>query len=153
LEPLIDITFERCSRAGILPPAPPELQGMDLKVEFISVLAQAQRAVATGGMDRLLATVGQLAALSPAIIDKVDFDQVVDDYADAYGVNPKIVVPDADVAALREQRAAAQQAQMSAAVAPQAVASAKTASEINTDNLRDVMSQFTGYNTPSAGFV
>jgi hypothetical protein len=153
LEPLIDITFERCSRAGILPPAPPELQGMDLKVEFISVLAQAQRAVATGGMDRLLATVGQLAALSPAIIDKVDFDQVVDDYADAYGVNPKIVVPDADVAALREQRAAAQQAQMSAAVAPQAVESAKTASEINTNNLRDVMSQFTGYNTPSAGFV
>jgi hypothetical protein len=153
LEPLIDITFERCARVGILPPAPPELQGMELKVEFISVLAQAQRAVATGGMDRLLATVGQLAGLSPAIIDKVDFDQVVDDYAEAYGVNPKVIVPDAEVAALREQRAAAQQAQMSAAVAPQAVESAKTASEINTDNLRDVMSQFTGYNTPSPGFV
>ena len=153
LSPLIDLAFERCVEANILPPPPPELEGMEVKVEFISVLAQAQRAVATSGMDRLLGAVGQLAALSPAVVDKVDFDQVIDDYAEAYGVNPKIVVPDADVAAIREQRAAAQQAQQSAAVAPQAVESAKTASEINVQGLRDVMNQFQGYGSPSAPFV
>ena len=153
LSPLIDLAFERCVEANILPPPPPELEGMEVKVEFISVLAQAQRAVATSGMDRLLGAVGQLAALSPAVVDKVDFDQVIDDYAEAYGVNPKIVVPDADVAAIREQRAAAQQAAQSAAVAPQTVESAKTASEINVQGLRDVMNQFQGYGSPSAPFV
>jgi len=145
LSPLIDLAFSYADRAGILPTPPPELEGMELGVEFISVLAQAQRAVATQGMDRLLGTVGQMAAIKPEVLDKIDFDQVVDDYGDAYGVNPKIVVPDDAVAALRKQRAAAMQAQASAATAPQVVESAKTASEIDTANLQDVLTSLQGY--------
>lgn len=153
LSPLIDIAFDFANRAGILPEAPRELEGMDLNVEFISVLAQAQRAVATQGMDRLLGTVSQMAAVKPEVLDKLDFDQIVDDYGDAYGVNPKIIVPDNQVNALRQQRAAAIQAQQAAATAPQVVESARTASEINTDNLQDVMNGLMGYNTPSPAQV
>lgn len=149
LQPLIDVAFDYAARANILPPAPPELEGMDLNVEFISVLAQAQRAVATQGMDRLLGTVSQMAAAKPEVLDKLDFDQIVDNYGEAYGVDPKIIVPDDQVAALRQQRAAAIQAQQAAATAPQVVESARTASEINTDNLQDVMNGLMGYNTPS----
>jgi hypothetical protein len=125
---------------------------MELKVEFISVLAQAQRAVAAQGVDRLLGTVGQLAALKPEILDKVDFDQVVDGYSEMYGVDPKIIVPDDAVAQLRAQRAQAIQAQQAAAAAPQAVESAKVASDINIEGLTDVMGMFQGYNTPTPGF-
>ena len=149
LSPLIDIAFDYANRAGILPEPPEELQGMDLNVEFISVLAQAQRAVATQGMDRLLGTVSQMAAAKPDVLDKIDFDQVVDNYGEAYGVDPKIIVPDDQVAALRQQRAAAMQAQQAAATAPQVVESARTASEIDTGNLQDVMNGLMGYNTPS----
>lgn len=149
LSPLIDTAFDYASRAGILPEPPQELQGMDLSVEFISVLAQAQRAVATQGMDRLLGTVSQMAAVKPEVLDKIDFDQVVDEYGNAYGVSPKIIVSDDQVAALRQQRAAAMQAQQAAATAPQVVESAKTASEIDTGNLQDVMNGLMGYNTPS----
>ena len=149
LSPLIDIAFDYAARAGILPEAPPELEGMDLNVEFISVLAQAQRAVATQGMDRLLGTVSQMAAVKPEVLDKLDFDQIVDDYGDAYGVNPKVIVPDSMVAKLREQRAAAMQAQQAAATAPQVVESAKTASEIDTGNLQDVMTSLQGYSSVS----
>lgn len=149
LSPLIDTAFDYASRAGILPEPPEELQGMDLNVEFISVLAQAQRAVATQGMDRLLGTVSQMAAVKPDVLDKIDFDQVVDNYGEAYGVDPKVIVPDDAVAALRQQRAAAMQAQQAAATAPQVVESARTASEIDTGNLQDVMNGLMGYNTPS----
>lgn len=149
LSPLIDIAFEYAREAGILPEAPPELQGMDLSVEFISVLAQAQRAVATQGVDRLLGAVGQIAQLKPEVLDKIDFDQVVDDYGDAYGVNPKIIVPDDVVAANRQQRQAAMQAAQSAATAPQVVESAKTASEIDTGNLQDVLTSLQGYSNVS----
>ncbi|MFM2208842.1 MAG: hypothetical protein RIQ96_485, partial [Pseudomonadota bacterium] len=117
LSPLIDIAFDYANRAGILPEPPRELEGMELNVEFISVLAQAQRAVATQGMDRLLGVVGQMAAAKPEVLDKIDFDQVVDTYGEAYGVDPKIIVPDDKVAALRQQRAAAMQAQQAAAAA------------------------------------
>jgi hypothetical protein len=145
LSPLIDLAFSYADRAGILPPPPPELEGMELGVEFISVLAQAQRAVATQGMDRLLGTVGQMAAIKPEVLDKIDFDQVVDNYGEAYGVDPKVIVPDDQVAAMRQQRAAAMQAQQSAATAPQVVESAKTASEIDTANLQDVLTSLQGY--------
>ena len=149
LSPLIDTAFDYAARAGILPEAPPELEGMDLNVEFISVLAQAQRAVATQGMDRLLGTVSQMAAVKPEVLDKLNFDQIVDEYGDAYGVSPKIIVPDDQVAALRQQRAAAMQAQAAAATAPQVVESAKTASEIDTGNLQDVLTSLQGYSSVS----
>lgn len=149
LSPLIDTTFEYAREAGILPEAPPELEGMELNVEFISVLAQAQRAVATQGMDRLLGTVSQMAAVNPSVLDKINFDQVVDDYGDAYGVNPKIIVPDDVAAGIRQQRAAAQQAAQAAATAPQVVDSAKTASEIDTGNLQDVLTSLQGYSSVS----
>ena len=149
LSPLIDTAFDYAARAGILPEAPPELEGMDLSVEFISVLAQAQRAVATQGMDRLLGTVSQMAAVKPDVLDKLNFDQSVDEYGDAYGVSPKIILPDSEVAALRQQRAAAMQAQQAAATAPQVVESAKTASEIDTGNLQDVLTSLQGYSSVS----
>lgn len=149
LSPLIDTTFDYAARAGILPEAPPELEGMDLNVEFISVLAQAQRAVATQGMDRLLGTVSQMAAVKPDVLDKLNFDQIVDNYGEAYGVDPKAIVPDDQVAAIRQQRAAAMQAQQAAATAPQVVESAKTASEIDTGNLQDVLTSLQGYSSVS----
>lgn len=153
LSPMIDLTFDYCVESNILPPVPRELEGMEIDVEFISVLAQAQRAVAASGMDRLLGTVGQLAALKPEIADKLDFDQVVDSYAEMFGVDPKIVVPDDQVAQVRAERAQAMQAQQAAATAPQVVDSAKTASEIDTGNMRDVLNMFSGYNSPSASEI
>lgn len=153
LSPLIDITFDYANRAGILPTPPRELEGMDLNVEFISVLAQAQRAVATQGMDRLLGVVGQIAAAKPEVLDKIDFDQVVDTYGEAYGVDPKIIVPDDKVAALRQQRAAAMQAQQAAAAAPVVADTAKTVSEIDAQNMQDVLGGLMGYDMPTPRMI
>ena len=156
LSPLVDLAFGYAEKAGILPPTPKAISEMDLKVEFISVLAQAQRAVAAGGVDRLLGTVGQLASLQPAVLDKINFDQVIDDYASMYGVNPKIVIPDDQVVDVRAQRAKAMQAQQMAQAAPamaQAATAAKTMGEINTQGVQDVMNGLMGYNTPSSSQV
>ena len=153
LAPKIDMAFDYATRAGILPEAPRELQGQELKIEFISVLAQAQRAVASQGVDRLLGSVGQLAALKPDILDKVDFDQVVDDYGDMYGVNPKIIVPDNVVAQMRAERAQQMAAQQAAAAAPMAVDAAKTMGDTNMQGVQDVMSALQGYGTVNAATV
>lgn len=153
LAPLIDMAFDYAERSRILPEPPSELQGMELKVEFISVLAQAQRAVASQGVDRLLGTVGQLAGLKPEVLDKVDFDQVVDDYSEMYGVNPKIIVPDDRVAAMREQRAQQMAQQQAAAAAPMAVDAAKTMGDVNVQGVQDVMSALQGYGTVNGATV
>jgi hypothetical protein len=152
LAPKIDLTFERIARVGLLTgrrTPPPELEGMELKVEFTSVLAQAMRAVSAGGVDRLLGTVTSLASVRPEVLDKVDFDQVVDDYAEMYGVNPSIIIPDKDVAAIREERAKQAAAQQIAAAAPTMADTAKTVSEISPDGMQSVMQGLQGYDTVS----
>lgn len=150
LGPKIDRTFERIVEAGLVPPPPPELGGVDLKVEFVSTLAQAQRAVGLGSVDRLLNTVGVIAQAKqdPAIWDKVDTDQAVDNYADMLGVDPKLIRSDEDVAAMRDQRAKQQAAQQAAAMAQpmaQAAQAAQTLGDVDTAGLADVMSMFSGY--------
>lgn len=153
LSPLIDLAFDYAAKADILPEPPEELQGMDLQVEFVSVLAQAQRAVAAQGVDRLLGTVGNLAAMKPEIIDKIDFDQVVDNYAEMFGVDPKIIVPDDEANAVRADRAQQQAAMQAAAAAPVVADTAKTVGEVNTQGVQDVMNGLMGYNTPAASAV
>lgn len=150
LKPMIDMTFDYCVDAGILPPPPKELHGVELNAEFISTLAQAQRIVSAQGMDRLLATVGNLAGLKPEIIDKINMDQAVDDYGQMYGVNPEIIVPDEAVAQIRAQRAQQQAAQQAMAAAPVMADTAKTASEIDPANMQSVLAGLQGYGTPGA---
>lgn len=150
LEPLVDMAFTRLESVGALPPPPPELEGVDLDIEFVSVLAQAQRAVAAAGSDRLLGTVGSLAQLRPDVVDKIDLDQVVDEYAEMFGVNPRIIVSDDKVAEIRAARQQAQQVQQAAAALPAAAQATKAASEIDTRNMADVLNMFQGYSSPSA---
>jgi hypothetical protein len=150
LSPLIDITFDKIVKAGILPTPPQELQGMDVSVEFVSMLAQAQRAVGTGAVDRLLGTVGSIAQFKPEVLDKIDGDQIVDAYADMLGVDPSLIVADDKVAMIRDQRAQQQAAMQRAAAMPQMAQATKTLSEADTEGknaLTDVVSMFSGYGT------
>ena len=129
LDPLIDRTFSILQRNGVLPLPPAELQERELSVEYVSVLAQAQRLVNTGAIDRIAAFAGQSAAIWPEARHKLDIGQAIDDYADALGVNPSVIVSDEEVKA----RAAAEaQAQAQAASMEQGKSMAdiaKTASE------------------------
>lgn len=109
LNPLIDRAFSAMLEAGVLPPPPEELFGVNLRVDYISVLAQAQKAVATTSIERLTGFVGNLVAVYPTIADKYDADQAVDEYADMLGAPPTLVRSDEAVAAIREARAQQEQ--------------------------------------------
>ena len=105
---LIAMTFDRMARVGLLPPIPQELQGVDLNVEFVSILAQAQRAVATNAVDRFTQNLGTLVAIKPDLADKFNADYWADYYSDLLGIDPQLVVPGKEVALIRQQRAEAQ---------------------------------------------
>jgi hypothetical protein len=142
LNPLIDITFDACLEAGILPPPPPELQqkgpGAAINVEFIGLLSQAQRAVSMGGVDRLVGAVASIAAAKqdPSVWDKINTDKIVDKAASYLGVDPEIINGDDEVAEIRNRRAQAQQAATQAEAAAQMAATAKdmAAADMSTDN-------------------
>lgn len=132
LDPLIDITFNKLQTHGALPPAPKEIQGKEIDVEYVSILAQAQRMVAVSGLERIGAYVGQIASVWPEARHKFDPLQAVDEYAEALGVAPSVIKGDDEVnAAIAAERQAAQQQ----AVMQQNIAmadAAKTASEADT---------------------
>lgn len=114
LAPAIARTYAIMDRRGELPELPPELDGGQLKVEYISILAQAQKAVATGGIERLFAFVGNLAAVKPEVLDKIDMDEGIDLYSDMLGSPAGVIVSDDKVANVRKGRAEAQAKQAQA---------------------------------------
>ena len=151
LDPLIDNTFNRMVESGLVPPAPEEMQGMELNVEFVSMLAQAQRAIGTNSVDRYVNSMGMVAQMKPEVLDKLDSDAWADGYAEMLGVDPKLIVAGEKVAIIREERAAAQQAAAQAEAQNQAVDNATKLNDSKTGepSLMDVMNQFSGYNSPS----
>ena len=126
LKPLVERLYETVTSSGTLGPAPEELDGQELEIDFVSMLAQAQKAISTGSMERFAAFVGNISAVKPNVLDKFDEDQAVDEYADMIGVPPSIVRSDDEVDALRQQR---QQAQQAAQAAEQAVQVTKAAQQ------------------------
>lgn len=147
LDPLIDLTYVYMNEAGLLPPAPPELDGMTLKVEYISILAQAQHAAGLGALERQVAIVGNLAALTgdPGVWDKVNVDQVVDESSQMLGIVPTVIRTDEEVGAIREARAQAAQQQAAAAQAKDAAQAIKTGAEAS------LIQQEAGYQPSPAG--
>lgn len=151
--PLVEYIFERMIETGILPPPPPELQGQDLQIEFISMLAQAQKAVSTNSIDRFVMSMGTLVQFGKTdVLDKFDGDKWAEIYSDALGIDPELIIPDSKVALVRKQRAQMQAQQMQQSQAEQASKTAKNLGQVNTaqkNGATDVMNNFSGYSTPS----
>ncbi|WP_375650700.1 portal protein [Bartonella sp. OT172YNZD] len=154
LSPLIDVTFAKMVEGEILPPPPQEIQGMDLSVEFISMLAQAQRAIGTNSIDRFVSSLGMVAQIKPEVMDKFDGDNWVDAYSDMLGVDPRLIVANDQVAMVRQQRAEAQEQQQQLEEEEQKANIAQKLAQSSTGEggknaLMDVINQFSGYNSPS----
>jgi hypothetical protein len=112
LDPLISRTFNIMWRAGMIPEPPQEIQGMDIKIEYVSVLHQAQRSVGVSTLDRFMGFAGNVMQMNPATRHKVNFDETLDQYGAMLGVSPAIIRSDEEAQALVQQEAQqAQQAQ------------------------------------------
>jgi hypothetical protein len=132
LDPLIDNMFDRLVQAGMTPPIPQELEGQPLRVEYISMMARAQKSQGILGLQDTAQFVGSLAAISPDVIDKFDFDQSVDEFGELRGVPPGIIKTDDQVAEARQARQQQMQQQQLMEQASQAAAGAKLLGDTST---------------------
>ena len=129
LDPGVERTFNVMARAGLIAPPPRELSDKHVKVEYVSILSQAQKAVMTTGIERFVSFVGRIGAAVPSAMDNVDWDEMVDQYADYLGVSPKVIVPYAKVMQARAQRQAKEQQQAALQTSLAAAQGAKTLSD------------------------
>lgn len=147
LDPLVEQTFEIMMAQGHLPPPPPVLQKQPIKVEYTSIIAQAQKALAAGGIEQFTGYIMKIKEMNPedpTVIDKFNPDEAIDHYGDALTIPPGIVRDDEEVAKIRKGRAQAQQKQQQIESLKQASEAAKNLGNTPTNGqnaLSDLLQQ------------
>ncbi len=153
LKPKLKRIFNILKRKGLIEPPPASLQGIPLDIEFVSMLALAQKAAATGGMERLVQIVGNMVAVYPDVKYNINADAFVREYNELLGNPQKILNGPQEVAAIKQQaQQEAQQQQQAAQISQMAEAAGKAApaaqvlANTKTGGGADVLSQMLGVN-------
>lgn len=117
LKPKLKRIYSIMKRKGLIDEPPPSLDGIPLDVEFVSMLALAQKGAATGGIERIMQLVGSMHAVYPQAKDNLNPDALVREFNDLLGNPQKILWGPEEVKAQREAVAAeAAQAKQMAAI-------------------------------------
>jgi len=144
IKPVIERTFAIMARARILPPPPAEIQGKNINIEFVSMLATAQAAASTAGIERLFQIAGGLAGVDPAVMDNIDIDFGLADYSALMNNKPRLIRSPIQLAMIRQQRQQQQEAAQKAEMAEKMAAGAKTLSETQVGGGQNALQQMVG---------
>lgn len=129
LDPLIDLVYDIMDRQGMIPMPPEEIVDKPLRVEYISVMAQAQKLVSVSGIERFQQFLLAQMQVDPSALDAVDTAAMMSTYGDITSIPPGIVRPKDEVDAIRAEKAKAQQQQQMAQALPAAAQSAAALSQ------------------------
>lgn len=154
--PIIQRVVGIMQRRGMVKPMPPSLQGVPLKISYMSLARMAQTAAEAVGLKDFAASIGtaSLAAKNAGVPDparKVNWDRWTDHYADATHVPGDIVFSDDEVALHDKARADAEerarQQEQASSLAKPAVDAAKVLSQTPVDGGSVLNSILTGNTT------
>ncbi len=129
LDPAINRIFAIMQRRGMFPDAPEEIEDVEMEIQYVSILATAQQAIAAAPTERWIGLIGNIAGVVPEALKIPNWDEVIRSYGLDIGVRAKLMRPKEEI---DEEMAAEQEAQAAAeagVVAQEGVASAKLLSE------------------------
>jgi hypothetical protein len=131
LDPLIKRGFFTLSREGRLPEMPAIIAENfgEMDIEYMGPLARVQKMNDVQSTERLLANIGQIAAVAPEVIDTVDWDKLIRMYSERIGVPFEILKTEVEVQQIREARAEQQQQQAQMEQAAQLAGAMKDGSQ------------------------
>ena len=110
LEPVITRTFNILLRNGHFGDVPQALlQASGYKIEYLGMLAKAQRMAEIKAIEGFLQIVAGIAQVDPKVVHKINGDMTVDEAADILGIDPKLLNDDKTVKTMREALAKQQE--------------------------------------------
>lgn len=132
LNPIIIRTLGILARRGRLPKPPAEfLMEPEYEIDCISQLAQAQRRSELNSLVSGLTLVGQMANFSPAVVDKIDPDKIVDEVWAITGAPDRVLRDDSEVDVLRQKRGQMAEQQHQMDIAQKGAATVKDGSAVD----------------------
>ncbi|MBS1079110.1 portal protein [Gluconobacter kondonii] len=140
LDPIINTTVDIMERGGLLLPRPDGLKSITLKINYVSVLAQAQRATETTGLEQFVRFAAGLVSVDPSAMDNINMDQTIDLYGDLLSIDQRVIRDPQAVAALRQQREYAQQQQAASEQAMNLAQGAKNLSQTDVGGGQNALS-------------
>jgi hypothetical protein len=111
LSPIVERVFSILARQGKLPPPPAGLENAEYKIDFVSLLAQAQKLIGAQSMQSYLGLAERVALVDPGSVTKTNWDKYLDEASDMVSLPSKVVRTDDEVGAIRQQLAQQQQQQ------------------------------------------
>lgn len=132
LDPAINRIYSIMERKGLLPPAPRQISGGNLEIQYVSILTTAQSAVAAIPTERFLGIVGNLAAVRPDVMDIPNFDELLRGYAENIGLRARDLNSRETTDGIRQARAQQEQGAQGLGISQELAQSAKLLSETDT---------------------
>lgn len=142
--PAIKRVFRIMERKKLLPPLPKSLWGVPIGIEYISMMALAQRASSTAALERYAQIAGNLGAVYPeakASLDPIGFMQ---EYGKDLSVSARVKRTPEQVKAIIQQQAQAAAQQQAGNEAMAAVQGAQTLSQTNLGNGQNALGMMLG---------
>lgn len=91
LDPLVERVFNLLARQGELPAPPGSIEGLPMKVEYVSMIAQAQKAAAVSSLVQGLNYAASLGAVRPEVLNRIDYTCALEEGLKALGVAPALL--------------------------------------------------------------
>lgn len=114
IEPVIDRVYGIMLRSGMLPQPPREVEGQELRIEYISPVARAQKEGDLKAVGDMVSFIGQIAQMDQDVMKIPNLDAIVRFIAKNRGVPPSLVHTQEEVQQMKEaeREAVAQEQQM-----------------------------------------
>lgn len=144
LDPAVARIYQIMDRAGLIPDPPDSIQGLMLKIQYISILSTAQQAVAAIPTERFVAMIGQVAGAAPIALQIPNWDSLLRNYADAIGVKTRDLHTPQQVADLQEEQEKQLEMQQAQVQGQNLVQGAKTLSETDVGGGSNALQQVMG---------
>lgn len=127
LDPFLDILYDILEDNNLLPVPPKEISGQNLKIKYVSILAQAQRAVGVNAISRVIGFISAVTPYKQDASDVLDIDEAIREVAKMEGIAMKLMPDRRIIQQIRDQRAQALQTQQNLAAMGSMAKAAKDA--------------------------
>ena len=105
LKPVIERVLNILIRKKLVEPAPAIIEKENVQVQYISMIAKAQKAIDAETLNRVIQSIAPLMQTSPEIMDNFDADAILKHNARTLGLPEKLLISDTEREEVRKGRA------------------------------------------------